>query len=232
MPLSAQVVTDRLAEQKVGIVAQGRRVQRLIEQAFDAVFARDEQAAQRAIALDEEVDKVDVEIEKKAVEFLTGVCTHSGVMTAEQLRGLLTIVKVNNEYERIADLGVRIGEEVRLLKGCGALPTAFRVMTNSVVGIVRDVTSALDHQDAELAKVVLLSEETVGEFKRTLVRESQKQFAAGQMNMDMILAVTDVATLCVGMVDHCTNIAEQVIYSATGTIVRHMEGRWEEVKLA
>jgi len=227
-------VTARLVQQKGAIVAQGRRVQRLIEAAFDAVFARDENAAARAIALDEEVDRVDVDIEKEAVAFLTQACdktTGGCSMVPSQLRQVLTIVKVNNEFERMADLGVTIAEEVRLLKACDALPPAFRVMTNSVVGIVRDTTTCLDTGDADLAKVVLLSEETVGEFKRTLVRDAQRQFAAGKMPMDLILGLTDVATLCVNIVDHCTNIAEQVIYSTTGTIVRHMEGRWEEVKL-
>ncbi|MGQ0628751.1 MAG: phosphate signaling complex PhoU family protein [Phycisphaerales bacterium] len=231
MGFSAEIVAARLAEHMAGIVAQGRRVQRLVEASFDAVFSRDEAAATQARALDEEVDRVDVEIERAAVDFLAEVCRQSGAMSPAQLREVLTIVKVNNELERIADLGVMVCEEVRLLNACGPLPPAFRVMTNSVVGIVRDVTASLERKDPELAKVVLLSEETVAEFKRTLVRDSQKQFAAGQMNMDMILGITDVATLCVGMVDHCTNIAEQVIYSATGTIVRHMEGHWEEVKL-
>jgi phosphate uptake regulator len=34
------------------------------------------------------------------------------------------------------------------------------------------------------------------------------------------------------MAAHCTNIAEQALYLATGKIVRHMGGHWEEVPQA
>jgi phosphate uptake regulator len=31
------------------------------------------------------------------------------------------------------------------------------------------------------------------------------------------------------MADHCTNIAEQVIYESSGQIVRHTKGEWVEL---
>jgi phosphate transport system protein len=231
MPNSAEGFQRRIDALKGEIVAQGRRVQSLVESAFDAVFTRDEGGAGRAAALDETIDKVDVEIEKSAVALLTDACGERAALRADQLRLVLTIVKVNNELERIADAGVGVAEEVRLFKGCDALPTTFRVMANSVVGIVRDATDALDRSDSELARVVLLSEEATTAFRGALVRDAQQQYAAGKMGLEMILGLSDVARLCVNITDHATNIAEQVIYSATGTIVRHMQGHWEEVKL-
>jgi phosphate transport system protein len=232
MPTTPEGFLQRETALKAQLAAQGRRVQRMVEAAFDAVFARDATGAQHAITMDEEIDRVDVEIERTAVQLLGDACTDGCALGAADLRMVLTIVKVNNELERIADVGVSIAEEARLFKETGAeLPPTFRVLANSAVGIIRDATTCLERLDPELARVVLLSEEAVAEFKKALLRDTQDQLARGRMSMEFAIALNEVATFCTVMADHCTNVAEQVMYVATGTIVRHMEGHWEEVRL-
>lgn len=216
---------------KGDLVKQGRRVQALMEASFEAVFTRDLEAAKKVVAMDEEIDRVDVALEKAAVALLTEATGIGNRLEASQLRWVLMIVKVNNELERIADVGVAIAEECRLFHHASDLPPTFRVMANSVVGIIRDCVSSLDRLDPELSRVVLLSEEAVLEFKKRLVAETQKKLQAGTLNVDVCSALHDVAMQCVTAADHCTNIAEQVMYTATGKIVRHMDGHWEEVKL-
>lgn len=232
MPTTPEGFLQRETSLKAQLAAQGRRVQKMVEAAFDAVFARDSAAAQRAIAMDEEIDRVDVEIEKGSVKLLADACCDGCAMDPAHLRMVMTIVKINNELERIADVGVGIAEEARLFHEAGAqLPQTFRVLANSAVGIIRDATTCLERLDPELARVVLLSEEAVAEFKKALLRDSQDQLAHGKMSLEFAIALNEVATFCLIMADHCTNIAEQVMYVATGTIVRHMEGHWEEVRL-
>ncbi len=232
MPTTVEGFQQRLSALKADLIAQGRRVQSISEAAFDAIFSRDDATAARVVAMDEEIDRVDVELEKNCVALLTDACGASCTLEPERLRLVLTIVKVNNELERIADVAVSIAEEARLIPdSVAALPPTFRVLANSVVGIIRDATNCLDRADPELARVVLLSEEAVGQFKKALVRDAQDQLAAGRMTLPFAMALNETATFCLVMADHCTNIAEQVMYSATGTIVRHMQGHWEEFRL-
>src|SRR5262249_24568781 len=150
-------------------------------------------------------------------------------MAADQLRMVLTVVKVNNELERVADAGVRIAKQLKHLSTAGTpLPDTFRVMTNSVVGLLRDANTSLGRVDAELAKVVLASEDAIEEFKRALIRDAQERVAKGTMSVDFAFTLQEIAGACEAMADHCTNIVEQVIYVSTGAIVRHLEGHWEE----
>ncbi|HYC99745.1 MAG TPA: PhoU domain-containing protein [Phycisphaerales bacterium] len=231
MPNSTDHFAIQVNKLKGELVGQGRRVQALMEASFEAVFTRDLTAAKKVVAMDEEIDRVDVALEKSAVALLTEATGLGSRLEASQLRWVLMIVKVNNELERIADVGVAIAEECRLFHHASDLPPTFRVMANSVVGIIRDCVSSLDRLDPELARVVLLSEEAVLAFKKALVAETQKKLKAGTLDVDVCSALHDVAMQCVTSADHCTNIAEQVMYTATGKIVRHMEGHWEEVKL-
>jgi phosphate transport system protein len=232
MPTTTDGFTIRLARLKADLVEQGKRVQALVEGAFDAAFARDPAGAQRAIDMDAVVDKVDVQIERASVQLLTDATGAGAQLPEEQLRMVLTVVKVNNELERIADAGVSIAEEAgALLASNSSLPETFRVMTNSVIGILRDVCASFARDDAKLAKVVLASEDAVEEFKKAILRDAQSRVASGKTTVDLAFSQQEIATYCEIMANHCTNIAEQVIYSATGAIVRHMAGHWEQFEL-
>jgi len=232
MPTTAEGFATRLARLRADLVEQGRRVQSLIEAAFDSAFARDAQQAGRVFVMDETIDKVDVAIERAAVDLLTDATGAGAQLRPEQLRTVLTIVKINNELERIADMGVAIAEEVKpLLSASLQLPDTFRVMANSVIGILRDAGTAFARTDADLAKVVLASEDAIEEFKKAILRDAQQQVAAGKMTVDQAFSLQEVATYCEVMAGHCTNIAEQVLYLATGAIVRHMGGHWEQYSL-
>lgn len=230
MPISPEGFEQRINELRQQLVAQGRRVQQVIETAFDAFFARDGARAAEAIKADDEVDRVDVEIERTAVAILTDATSQGAQLQPVQLRTILTIVKVNNELERIADVGVAIAEGVaQLPSGTPPIPPTLRVMTNSVIGIVRDVNISVDRTDARMARVVLQSEDAVGAFKAALLRNAEEQIASGRMTVDFAFAIHELASQCEDIADHSTNIAEQILYLETGTIMRHMEGHWVEI---
>jgi phosphate transport system protein len=232
MQLSTNGLPERIDLLTGELAAQGRRVQQLLELAFDAAFSHDIQTARRAIAMDDQIDTVDVEIERSSVALLSEATASGAALSEEQLRRVLTVVKVNNELERIADAGVAVGEMVmNLADQKVALPETFRVMTNSVIGILRDCCTAIERNDGHLAKVVLASEDAVEAFKRVILRDAQRQVSSGKLPVDAAFLVHELATICEVISGHCTNIAEQALYVATGKIVRHMSGRWEEVPL-
>jgi phosphate transport system protein len=241
MPTTPDGFNPRLDRLKAELVAQGERVQRLLETAFGSTFARDTAVAEKIQAMDDEVDRVDVELEKASVALLSDATDEGARLDAAQLRAVLTIVKINNELERIADGGVNIAEQAGELARFGAavrgaatggsdIPETFQVMANSVVGILRDVNRAYQRSDAALAKVVLQSEDAVEAFKAAILQDAERQIAAGAMPVDFAFALHEIANECCRMADHCTNIAEQVIYSLSGAIVRHTDAGWVEVR--
>lgn len=239
MPSTPEGFTERSQALKAQLVAQGRRVQSLVELAFEAAFERSAEKADRASKLDDAIDAADVEIERAAVQLLTDATRETAQLDANQLRLVLTIVKVNNELERIADSGVDVAELVIPGKGDASgvyykgteqpLPSTFRVMANSVIGILRDAVGSLMADDPAMAKVVLQSQHTVTAFKAAIVRDAETKISQGKMTVDFAFLLHEIANLCELVADHCTNIAEQVIYLKTGAIVRHTTTSWVEV---
>ncbi|TVQ63433.1 MAG: hypothetical protein EA378_01785 [Phycisphaerales bacterium] len=229
MPTTPEGFAARIDRLKADLVDQGRRVQALVERSFDAVYARDAAGAARVIDDDDPIDRADVDIERACVQLLDDATREGAAIGHSQLRAVLTIVKVNNELERTADAGVSVAEHVAELVGCtGEPPDTFRVMTNSVVGIIRDVNSSYQHQDAGLAKLVLQSEDAVEAFKLAILRDLEEQVASGAISVDLAFTLGQIAGECERISDYCTNVAEQVIYVATGAIVRHTDAGWVE----
>jgi len=232
MPNSPEGFEIRLARLKADVVEQGRRVRSHVERALDAVFTRDAALAQAVIDGDDVIDKVDVELEGAAVAILSDATRVNAHLQERQTRDLLNVVKINNELERIADLGVAIAERVKKLSSPDEpIPASLRVMANSVVGIVRDAIAALERSDASLARLVLRSEDTVGSFKEEITREAERQIDAEMMSVHLAFFINGIAAQLVAIADHCSNIAEQVIYAETGAVVRHVEDAgWVETK--
>lgn len=212
------------------LVGQGHRVAQLFEDACDAVFTMDVKAARAVVDADDEIDKVDIEIECRTVALLGEVASRAEPVSEGELRRMLTIVKVNNELERAADSATTIAAQTPMLAEIGeALPDTLRVLTNSVAGILRDVTRSIERGDPRLAKAVLDAEDTVEAFKSQLLRDAERLIAVGEISVDYAFAVHELANQCERIADHATNIAEQVIYVKTGAIVRHTDAGWIEL---
>ncbi len=230
MPTNAQQFLDELASIRADLTEQGARVTLMASAAFDAVYRRDTSNAEAILAQDDEVDRADVEIERKCVDLLVRTANDACDVGAGPIRSLLTAVKVNNELERIADAATEVSERViRLGERTTPFPKTLLVMTNSVLGILRDTVRAFADTDPVMARAVLASEGAVLQFKELITRDAQERVAEGRMSVAVAFDLNSIAARAVTMADYCTNVAEQVIYESTGQIVRHTSGEWIEL---
>ncbi len=228
MATGAETYRQRIARLKADLVEQSVRVQRMVEASVEAVFGADTDKGKWVEEHDDVIDRADVEIERAAVGLLTELAAVSCELDPADLRLILTIVKANNEFERVADEAVHIAERVEIFKAVGPPPDRYRVMANSVIGILETVSNAFEAGDIELARVVLASFDTVDQFERAIIREMQQGLVEKAVEVDFAVAVHSVTSSLERIDDHCTNIAEQVIYVGTGKIVRHAGGHWRE----
>lgn len=229
MPISSDEFRDRLERLRADMTGQCARVQGAVEHAVDAVFTADTALADRCVAQDDEIDRVDVAIERSAVALLGEVASTAITIAEADLRMILTIVKVNNEVERIADLGAHIAEGAGAFASLNSTPPeTFRVMANSVIGIVDAARRCFESTDVRIAKVLLESEDAVERFRGQLLRDTEQRLADRALTVDEGVALLSIAGNLARIADHATNIAEQVIYASSGAIVRHGAQGWVE----
>lgn len=214
--------SEKLAQLKDDLIAQGARVLDIALRAVESYFERDGAKAQSVVSGDSVIDKVDVQIERASIPLLA-----MGETDEHAIRTVLTIVKVNNELERIADLAVNIAE-VALDSGqtTEVVPSTFRVMANSVIGMLRDANQALAKVDTRLAERVLAFDDTVDRFRTEISLAAQQKVASGEFGVKFAFKLMAVVRSLERMADHSTNICEQLIYLETGHVVRHLPQGW------
>lgn len=212
----------KLSQLKADLNTQGSRVSDQLLRAVEASFDGNETEAKSVIESDEVIDRVDVEIERACINLL-----RMGATEEHSIRSVLTIVKVNNELERIADCAVIVAESAIDSENLiSSAPPTFRVMANSVVGMARDTTQALAEADTEFAIRVLSFDDTVNRFRREIVLDVQNRTSSGDLDPLVAFRLLAVTRSLERIADHCTNICEQVIYLDTGKIVRHLPEGW------
>jgi len=213
---------SQLARLRNDLVTQGNRVTDMALRAVESYFDRDVEKARGVVSGDSVIDRCDVEIERASIDILA-----LGETDEHNIRAVLTIVKVNNELERIADIAVNIAE-VTLDSGqtTEIVPATFRVMANSVIGMLRDGNRSLGQADAPLAERVLAFDDTVTRFKTEISLDAQEKVASGAFGVKFAFRLMTVVKNLERIADHCTNICEQLIYLETGRIVRHMPEGW------
>jgi len=232
MTITPQQFEDRLVIIRARLVEQGWKVADLTERVFETIYDREAEEAGRLVDRDDEIDQADIEIERLAVDLLTEAVRTECPIEPGPIRSLLTAVKVNNELERIADEACAIASLVISLgERTSPFPKTTRVMTNSIVAAVRETVRSFDEINAERSRVVLASEGNTVNFYDLISRDAELRVADGRMGVDTAFDLHAIINHAVRMGDHCTNIAEQVIYQATGTIVRHTTSGWVDQHL-
>lgn len=194
-------------------------VQQEVEQAVEAVVRADINLARSVIDGDRRIDDEEVRIEKSAIDLLALFQP-----AASDLRLITTIIKVNGDFERIADCAVNIAQRVPNLARDRSYrpPTDLRIMGNAVASTLRDTIAAFNLPDEQLAQKVLKSDDVVDALYHQIVQD-----AVAMMDSHAHEAALDLSNIMIAknlerIADHCTNIAENVVYVSSGRIIRHL----------
>jgi phosphate transport system protein len=170
-------------------------------------------------SVEKESDREEVRIEQECLRILA---LYEPV--ASDLRRLATILKVNRDWERIADLAARIARRARKLarKSDGVpVPEPLKTLARDVLAQVRASYNALTARDAERARAVIAGDCSVDRQYRRLRKELKEDLRqhAGQLNAWLQLMST--ARNLERIADHATDIAQTIVYLQEGVIIRH-----------
>ena len=210
---------DLVADLKARVARMGASVQQAVELAVEAIFNADAAVAQRVIDLDRKIDDEEVKVEKSAIDVLA---LHQPA--AKDLRLVTSIIKVNSDLERVADCAVNAAQRVIPLARQGGFtpPAELKLMCNTVIATLRDTIKAFNLADAELARQVLRSDDVVDALYHQIHQDMLAGMERNGMDAKVDLSIIMIAKNLERIADHCTNVAEDVIYVQSGRIIRHL----------
>ncbi len=200
------------------LVESGCLVETAVHHAIQAVQFDDKKLAKLVVDKDTEVNQRENFIEEECLKILA---LHQPV--AGDLRKIITILKVNNDIERIGDLAVNIAERVLHADYPDDIeaPIDYLVMSEKACTMFKGALDALVYQDPESATAIIHKDDEVD----TLHRESFTKVKGFLLKFPMLSGYyMDCLTIsrCLERIaDLATNICEEVIYLEYGRIVRH-----------
>ena len=200
------------------ILAMGAQVEEALTTAIVALVDRRPELADRVIKGDTEIDRAEVHVEEECLKVLA---LHQPVAT--DLRYVVTVMKVNNDLERMGDLASNVAERAAYLSAEPPLGVSvqFPEMSEAVRRMVRDALDALLQMDVRAARSVLERDDEVdvmhAEAFTTLAEVMKRDPATIDRAVHSISASRNLERIA----DLATNVAEDVIFLVEGKIVRH-----------
>jgi phosphate transport system protein len=211
-----------LRELRSHLLVMGARCERGVHEAVTAFLHRDASTVREIIALDDLIDRDEMEIDALALRILA--LRHP---MATDLRFITTSLKFVTDLERIGDEAVNIAERVSDILLTRAQPPhgLIEAMSRTALLMLRESLDAFVDRDAARAEAVLDQDREVDEmYGRTLrelfewMREHPSEIPSGQ-------SVASVARYLERVADHATNLAEHVVFMVRGDDVRHRPRR-------
>jgi phosphate transport system protein len=221
---TARAFDTALAELRLHVVAMGGLAIDQVATAVRALLDGDAGLAQVVLTREPQVNAFERDIDREAFRL---IALHQPV--AGDLRMAKAVTRITVELERVGDESKKIARfAARLATGepqgpVRAVARYLRHMAELTAGMLREAVRAFDEANPELARAVASRDsELDAEFAAalrqllTLVMEDQRFLGA---TIDTVFALKGLER--VG--DHAKNIAEQVVFVASGEDMRHQK---------
>ncbi|HEY7941003.1 MAG TPA: phosphate signaling complex protein PhoU [Candidatus Limnocylindrales bacterium] len=212
---SRQMLDAEMRAVKDGVLRMGSLVEQQILAALQALVDHDAEAALAVMTRDRGVNEVQREVSSLIV---TTIATQSPV--ARDLRFLLALDHVTYELERMGDHATSVAKQARKLApqpplaGYLGLPA----MARAVADLVRGVLLALIDIDEAQARQVAAGDDAVDELYHKTFADVLDLMRADPENVDRGTRILFAAKNLERIGDRVTNIAEDVVFLATGEI--------------
>jgi len=214
---------DKLEALKQRLLAMSNEVEELVADATSIAAREDGREPQEIVAADRDIDEIEVEIEEDSIELLA---LHQPM--ASDLRVIVTVLKINNDLERIGDHAVNIAQAVSRLREARhypPIPTELPEMSRLAREMLRDALDAFLRGDAAAAEDVLRRDDRVDGLQGSLVRVMLTHMLEEEISacLQVILIGRNLERIA----DLATNISEDVVYMVRGQTIRHGRARQE-----
>lgn len=219
--------TDReyeaeLREVREQLLQMAGLVEEMIADAARSFASGDAAVAQRTIEVDEEVDRLEVDIDELCLLMLA-----KRQPLASDLRMITLAMKMVTDLERIGDLAVNICERTLALRSEPRPSVAEKMarMAELSQAMIREAIDAFVNRDPQRARRIFARDEKVDSLYREIATDVQTTMHDEPDYVQRGVHLSAVAKFFERIADHGTNLAELVIFMVEGKDVRHKPDR-------
>ncbi len=192
----------------------GGLAEALMRDAIDALERRDPKLAEQAVASDKTIDQLEREVQERAIYMIA-----KRQPMANDLRHIMTLLKIAGDLERIGDLAKNIAKRALAISGEShpkPLLSGLRHLADQAQREVKDVLDALGTRDADKAVLVWRGDADLDALYNSVFRELLTYMMEDPRKIGLCTHLLFGAKNLERIGDHATNIAENVYFLVTG----------------
>jgi phosphate transport system protein len=205
---------------RVSLLKLSGMVEDMIALAVKSLMLRQGILASDVVRRDSEIDRAEVRIEEDCLKMLA---LHQPV--AADLRRVTTMMKVNNDLERMADLACNIAQRADSL--CThpefPIPNGINEMATMVTRMVRASLDAFVRNDSAMARSVIVMDDPLDAKNVQVIGVLAESIQRDPSQVEAALHAFSASRHLEQIGDLAVSIAEDVIYMVDGVIIRHRQ---------
>ena len=209
---------SELEQLKTRILEMGGLAEEEVRIAIKGLVERDVALIDQALAGDEPVNALHIEIDSRCFTLLALYQP-----MAADLRAIVAAVKINTDLERVGDLAVNIAEAAQRYIERAPVKKLIDIprMAEIAQKMLRESLDAFVRRDVELAQGVLNQDDLLDTLKTQVFRELLTYMLQDQTKIEPALDLILISRHLERIGDHATNVAEDVIFMVSARDVRH-----------
>jgi len=209
---------EELNELKKNILKMAVLAGESVEKAAEAIADMDIELAEKVISGDNQVDMLELEIDRQCLELLA-----KRQPMAVDLRIITSLQKINNDLERIGDLGINMANSgIYLAKHPPlVLPAGIPKMAEEACRMLKEAMASIVNTDANTARNVCEQDRGIDELYVKVFRETLAYMMEDSGNIKRGIRLILIAKNIERVADHVTNIAEDIVYMLEGKTIKH-----------
>jgi len=216
---------EELARLKTQLLEMSGLAEELVDQAMQALRARDAELARTVIQRDNDLDAMEVAVDDMCIHLLA-----LQQPMARDLRLITMAMKISNDLERVGDHAVNIAEAVGHL---AEQPIHLEFAEIDEMGRLATemLTDALDtfvRADAAAAREVCRRDDRVDGLHNSLFRILLTHMMEDPRRIGASMSLFLVSRNLERIADLATNIAEDVVFLVEGRNIKHAAGLLED----
>ena len=209
---------EALSALRNNVLMMAGLTERSLERAMKGLFNRDDNLCVTAIADDEEIDHLEMQIDKDGVAILLRFQP-----VASDLRRVVSAMKLSSNLERLGDQATNVARRARKLNQHPPLSEVDLIvpMRDKAMAMFKDSVDAYVREDVELARAIVPRDQALDELNHIVSRKLIQRMAQDRDQLRGYLNLMFVARALERVGDHATNIAEDAVYAAAAEDIRH-----------
>ncbi len=203
----------------------GGEVEYAIDRAIRAVIERDSELAKQVLKDDDRVDSLELEADRLSVRLLAPRMTQPGMTQPEEIRLIVTVIRITPILERMADHACNIAQaaiylnDEPQLKPCCDLPK----MSWLACEMLRLSLDAFASADSVAARAVIERDQEIDRlydrhFQELLQQMTKDPEAAGRATRLLM-----IARHLERIGDYVKDICELIVYMKEALVIRHCQ---------